>query len=93
MDVALKNSGLTLIVIGVAFSAIAPMAGALIESSAIRIAASTSAGFGALIFLYGCVQIAKAKGQPWYYGLLGFISCIGLAVLWFAVPDKHAKPS
>jgi len=91
MDAALKKTGLTLVVIGIAFSAVAPTAGALVESATIRSAASTSAGFGFLIFLAGCVQIAKAKGQPWYYGLLGIMSCIGLAVLWFAVPDKHAK--
>ena len=47
----------------------------------------TLVGLGA--FIYGCVQIAKAKGQEWYYGLLGLLSCIGLAVLWFVIEDKH----
>ena len=91
MDATLRKSGLTLVVIGIAVSAIAPAAGGLIASGAIRSAAANAAWLGTLIVLYGCVQIAKAKGQPWYFGLLGLLSCIGFAVLWFAVPDKHAK--
>ena len=74
---------------GLAFSAIAPLAGGLIESAAIRRAVAPCAGFGALFFVYGCIQLAKAKGQPWLVGLLGFLSCLGLAVLWFVVPDKR----
>jgi len=80
-----------MVVVGIAVSAIAPIAGGLVESAVVRQSASLCAVFGTLIFLYGCVQIAKAKGQPWFYGLLGFISCIGLAILWFAVPDKNPQ--
>lgn len=89
MDAALKKTGTTLVIAGLVITAIAPTTGALVESSAIRSAGSLAAGLGTLLFLYGCVQIAKAKGQPWYFGLLGFFSCIGLAILWFAVPDKR----
>lgn len=92
MDAVLKKQGITLLIAGVVISAIAPTAGGLIESSAIRSAASTAGGLGLLVFIYGCVQIAKAKGQPWYYGLLGFVSCVGLGILWWAVPDKN-KPT
>ena len=90
MDAALKKTGTTLIIAGLVITAIAPTTGALVESSAIRSAGSLAAGVGTLLFVYGCVQIAKAKGQPWFYGLLGLFSCIGLAVLWFVVPDKKA---
>ena len=90
MDAALKKTGLTCIVIGIGFSMLAPTAGALVENATIRNMGSLAAAFGMLIFLFGCVQIAKAKGQPWYYGLIGLLSCIGLAVLWFVIPDKNA---
>lgn len=43
---------------------------------------------GVLITLAGCVQLARAKGQPWFFGLLGLLSFVGAAVLWFLVPDK-----
>lgn len=89
MDAALRKTGLTCIVVGIAFSALAPTVGGLVESAAVRNMGALAAGFGTLIFLYGCVQIAKAKGQPWFYGLIGLLSCIGLAVLWFVIPDKH----
>lgn len=88
----LKKQGLTLVVVGIAVSAIAPLTGGLVESAAIRSVGANAAWLGTLVFIYGCIQIAKAKGQPWYYGLLGFVSCIGLAILWFAVPDKNANP-
>jgi hypothetical protein len=90
MDAALKKSGLTLVVIGLCFTPIAPVVGGLVESSAIRQMASLATSLGTLIFIYGCIQIAKAKGQPWYAGLLGVFSVVGLAILWFAVPDKNS---
>jgi hypothetical protein len=40
------------------------------------------------LFLAGCIFIARAKGRPWYYGLFGLLSLVGLAILWFAVADK-----
>jgi hypothetical protein len=88
MDAAMKKTGVTCIIIGIVVTAIAPTTGGLVESAAIRRMGSLCAGLGTIVFLYGCVQIAKAKGQPWFYGLLGLLSCLGLAVLWFVVPDK-----
>ena len=89
MDAALKKSGTMLIVVGLVFMPLAPLAGGLVESAAIRHSGSLATSFGAAIFTVGCIQIAKAKGQPWWVGLLGFFNCLGLAILWFAVPDKH----
>lgn len=89
MDAKLKKSGVTLIAVGIGFEILAPVTGGLVESAAVRSAGSLAAVFGTLLFLYGCVQIAKAKGQPWFFGLLGLLSCLGLAVLWFVVADKN----
>lgn len=91
MDANDKKSGLTLALIGLLFSPLAPLAGGLIESGAIRHGASLATTFGLVLLLYGSVRIAKAKGHPWYVGLLGLFSCVGLAVLWFVVPDKSGS--
>ncbi|KKR22083.1 MAG: hypothetical protein UT48_C0001G0096 [Parcubacteria group bacterium GW2011_GWE2_39_37] len=39
-------------------------------------------------FVYGCVAMMKAKGQPWALGLLGFFYIPGLLILIF-FPDKN----
>ncbi len=89
MDAALKKSGLTFVVVGLVFMPLAPIIGGTVDSGVIRHSASLATTFGVAIFIYGCIQIAKAKGQPWFYGLLGLMSCLGLGVLWFVVPDKQ----
>jgi hypothetical protein len=43
-----------------------------------------------LTTLAGCIQLARAKGQPWFFGLLGLLSVVGAGVLWFVVPDKKS---
>jgi hypothetical protein len=90
MDANAKKSALTFMAIGLLFQPLAPIAGGVIESDAIRRSASLATTFGVALFVYGCIQLAKAKGQPWYVGLLGMFSCVGLALLWFVVPDKSA---
>jgi hypothetical protein len=44
--------------------------------------------FGNVIFVVGCLLLARAKGHPWYVGLLGLLNLLGLAVLWYVVKDK-----
>ncbi len=88
MDAKLKKSAVTLMVVGLLFTPLAPIAGGLVESDAIRRSAALATTFGTAIFVFGCIHLAKAKGQPWYLGLLGLLSCVGLAILWFVVPDK-----
>ena len=89
MDAALKKSGLTFIIVGLVCMPLGPIAGGLFESDRIRSSGSLATSLGAAIFTFGCIRIALAKGQPWFYGLLGLLNCLGLAVLWFAVPDKN----
>lgn len=88
MDAALKKSGTSLLGVGLLFLPIAPIVGGTVENATVRHSAALATSFGFAMFLFGCIHIAKAKGQPWFYGLLGLFSCLGLAVLWFAVPDK-----
>ena len=38
-------------------------------------------------WFWGCIALARAKDRPWYLGLLGLFSFLGVAVLWYAVPD------
>lgn len=43
---------------------------------------------GAIMFIWGCGQYARAKGfSPWF-GLLGLLSILGLIALVF-FPDRH----
>ena len=43
----------------------------------------TIAGIG--LFIWGCVEYCKGKGQSPWLGLLGFLICIGLIIL----PDNY----
>jgi hypothetical protein len=43
---------------------------------------------GAIVFIWGCGQYAKAKGYSPWFGLLGLLSILGLIALVF-FPDKH----
>jgi len=88
MDSSVKKQVITLLIIGVAFSAMAPLAGGLVESAAIRKMASYGPVIGNVACMYAGILIARAKKQPWQWGLLGFLSCIGIAILWFVLPDK-----
>lgn len=90
MNAELKKSAVPLIIAGLLMMPIAPIVGGTVESGAIRHSASLLTTFGFGIFLFGCIRLARAKGQPWFYGLLGFLNLLGLAILWFAVPDKNA---
>ncbi len=92
MDANAKKQGLTIALVGIGVSFIAPLTGGLVESASVRQMGSYAAPLGILLCIYGCIQIAKAKGHPWFYGLLGAFSCLGLGVLWFAVSDKNAPP-
>jgi len=87
-----KQTALTLIVVGFIFSATAFVLNGFFGDVSPRLAQSFAYGIsmGHAILLIGSIQLARAKGRPWYYGLLGFLSCVGVAVLWFAVPDKRA---
>src|SRR5438105_3649526 len=55
-----------------------------------------AAGFGALIgtliFLYGCILYAKAKGYEWYYGFIGALGLVGLLILYFFKDKSDSSP-
>ena len=42
---------------------------------------------GTVFFIWGCMQYSLAKGHSWAWGLLGFLSLIGLIILYF-LPDR-----
>ena len=54
---------------------------------------STGITFGNAIACWGCVRLAVAKGYPWYVGLLGIFSCIGLVIVGFVLKDKNVAPA
>lgn len=90
MNVQLKKTALGALWVGFLFSLVAFLLNAVLGGLSPRLAQvfSLAIVFGNVIFLLGCINLARAKGQPWYFGLLGLLSCVGLAILWFVVPDK-----
>jgi len=55
-----------------------PLPGLLIELAAF------------VLFIWGCVQYARGKGQSPWFGALGLLSILGLIVLVF-LPDRYKK--
>jgi hypothetical protein len=45
---------------------------------------------GGGLFIWGCAQYAKAKGQSRYCGALGALNVIGLLILYF-LPDRNKE--
>lgn len=90
MNVALKKTAVSALGLGLAVAAVGFVLNAVLGSVSPRLAQAFALliTFGNVIFVVGCINLARAKGQPWYFGLLGLLSCLGLAVLWFLVPDK-----
>ena len=90
MNPALKKTALSALWLGFAISLAGFVVNAVLGGLSPRLAQGFSLliVFGNVIFVLGCINLARAKGQPWYFGLLGLLSCLGLAVLWFVVPDK-----
>jgi hypothetical protein len=90
MKAQLRKSAIGAMAIGFALALAGFVANALLGMLSARLAHGFSLliVFGNAIFVWGCILFARAKGQPWYLGLLGLLSCLGLALLWFVVPDK-----
>lgn len=47
--------------------------------------------FGFIIFTRGCIALAESRGHSKRMGLIGLLSVIGLAMLWF-MPVKPKQP-
>jgi len=87
-----KKSALTVALSGAALSLTALVInGVLAPGPAVARGLSFGISIGYGLFLFGCVLVARAKGRPWYFGLLGLLSCLGLAILWFAVKDEPTQ--
>lgn len=76
--------------IGIAIGIILQIAGRVIAATN-----ETGGGFalilmllGTVFFIWGCMNYAAGKGHSKWFGLLGFLSCIGLIILVF-MPDHH----
>lgn len=88
MNAELRKSGLTIVALGLLFVPAGPITGGLVESAAVRHAGALATSFGVAAFTFGCIQLARAKGRPWWFGLLGLANLVGLAILWFVVADR-----
>jgi hypothetical protein len=85
-----RKSSLRFIGAGFAFSMVAFVCNALFGGFSPRLAQAfalaISLGHGMVVV--GCIQLAVSKGKPWYWGLLGLFSCVGVGILWFVVKDE-----
>jgi len=90
MNVALKKTAVGGIVVGLSIALVGFVLNAVLGAISGRIAQAFALliVFGNVIFLVGCINLARAKGQSGWLGLLGLLSCVGLAILWFVIPDK-----
>jgi hypothetical protein len=91
MNVALKKTAVSALWLGFLISLVGFVLNALLGALSHRLAQPFALliTFGHLIFLLGCINYARAKGQPWYVGLLGLCNLVGFAILVFLIPDKR----
>jgi hypothetical protein len=85
-----KKSAWTIIITGIVMASVFFLLNGLFASMHPRLPGMLSTGitFGNAIACWGCIRLAVAKGYPWYVGLLGLISCVGLVVVGFVLKDK-----
>jgi hypothetical protein len=85
------RKALTIAAWGIAIAFFGFLLNGLIGLASARLAQAfaTTIVFGNLVCLFGCIQLARAKGHEWYVGILGIFNFVGLAVLWFVVRDKR----
>jgi len=85
-----KRGAWTIIVTGVAIAAVFFVLNGLFSALHPRLPGMLSLGItlGNAIACWGCIRLAVAKGYPWYVGLLGIFSCLGLVVVGFVLKDK-----
>ena len=90
MNVQLKKTAVGALWLGFGISLTGFALNAVLGAVSHRLAQSFAflITMGNLVFLLGCINYARAKGQPWYVGLLGLCNLIGFAILVFLVPDK-----
>lgn len=90
MNVQLKKTAVSALWLGFLIGLVGFALNAVVGGLSPRLAQAFSLLIvaGNVVFVLGCINLARAKGQPWYLGLLGLLSCVGLAILWFVVPDR-----
>jgi hypothetical protein len=85
-----RKKSLVFIGSGFGISVLAFVLNALVGGMSPRLAQSfaLAISMGHAIVVLGCIQLAIEKGKPWYWGLLGVLSCLGVGILWFGVKDE-----
>jgi hypothetical protein len=85
-----KRAAFTFIAAGFAFSVAAFLLNAILATTNPTLARSLGQAivFGNLIVVVGCIKLARAKGRPWAWGLLGILNVLGAAILWYGVSDR-----
>ncbi len=89
MDPALqKTKAVQAIGVGLASQFLGWLGAAFFPIEAIRRGFPLMISAGLVIIVVGCMFLAESKGRPKYFGFLGILSLLGVAILWFLVPSK-----
>ena len=79
------------IVFGVFFQALGWFMRTHASTRSVMVGGVISIVLGLIIFTTGCMALAESRGHAKRMGLIGLLSVIGLAVLWF-MPVKPKQP-
>ncbi len=88
MDPVLKKQAINALLIGLAFQVVGFFMSGFFPIEMIRQRSPLLISIGFIAIMYSCLQIAKAKGYAWYWGLLGMLGCVGFGIVWFLLPAK-----
>jgi hypothetical protein len=91
MDSTLNRTSLRWGVPGLILQTLGPVVALNADEPIVDLLALLSAVAGTVMWLVGLGYYAQAKGQSQWWGLVGFVSILGIAVLVF-LPDK-LKPN
>lgn len=81
-----------MIILGLAMATVFFVANGLFASLHPRLPGALSFGItaGNAVACWGCIRLAMAKGYPWYVGLVGIVSVLGVVVVGLILKDRRA---
>jgi uncharacterized membrane protein HdeD (DUF308 family) len=84
-----KKAAVMVIALGLAMQVVGFVLNAVLASPTLAHSFALLISFGGAIVVFGCFRLARAKRRSWLFGLLGLLSVLGAAIVWF-VPDKRS---
>jgi hypothetical protein len=89
MDLQLRKESLNLLYVGLGLQLVGWVVAATFPIESIRRGAPLMMSAGGVAIVFGAIRAAKAKGYPWFYGLIGVCGVLGFGLVWYVLKDKH----